>query len=188
MGEIIYITGGARSGKSTFGENYIGVNRGERKKIYIATAYVYDDEMRIRVEKHREQRGEGWQTVEKYKNLSEELEKTEGDEKIILLDCITNLVTNFMLEDPDLEWEKIEKERLSAMEASVMEEMKSLVQYIRKNGHILVLVSNEVGMGIVPDNPLARYFRDIAGRVNQYCAGEADKAYLIVSGLKVKLK
>ncbi|MGL4254594.1 MAG: bifunctional adenosylcobinamide kinase/adenosylcobinamide-phosphate guanylyltransferase [Fusobacteriaceae bacterium] len=188
MGEIIYITGGARSGKSTYGENYIRVARGEREKVYIATAYVYDDEMKIRVEKHREQRGEGWQTVEKYKNLSEEIDKTMGDKKIILLDCVTNLVTNFMLENLEIEWGKIGKERLQEMEIAIMEELKRLVQYIRRQGHVLVLVSNEVGMGIVPDNPLARHFRDIAGRVNQYCAEEADEAYLIVSGLKVKLK
>ncbi|MGL4403152.1 MAG: bifunctional adenosylcobinamide kinase/adenosylcobinamide-phosphate guanylyltransferase [Fusobacteriaceae bacterium] len=188
MGEIIYITGGARSGKSTFGENYIGDNRGEREKIYIATAHIYDNEMEIRVEKHRKQRGEDWQTVEKYKNLKEEIEKTVGDKKIILLDCITNLVTNFMLEDFGIEWEKIKKERLADIEFAIIEDLKKLFQYIRNKGHVLVLVSNEVGMGIVPDNPLARHFRDIAGRVNQYCAEEANQAYLVVSGLKVKLK
>lgn len=188
MGKIVYVTGGARSGKSTFGENYIRENRGDREKIYIATAYIYDNEMKTRVEKHREQRGEGWQTIENYKNLSKEMEKTQGERKIVLLDCVTNLVTNFMLEDHEINWGEIEKEKLKKMEQSILGELKNLFEYTKRENHILVIVSNEVGMGIVPDNYLARHFRDIAGRVNQYCAEVADEAYLIVSGLKIKLK
>lgn len=188
MGEIIYITGGARSGKSTFGEEYIKKNRDAREKIYIATAHVWDDEMKQRVEKHREQRGEGWETVENYKNLVAEVEKIQGEKKIILLDCITNLVTNFILEDLEIKWETIEKEKLEKIEKLILKELEEFITYVKKENHTLVLVSNEVGMGIVPDNPLARHFRDIAGRVNQYCAEKADSAYLVVSGLKIKIK
>ncbi|MGL5964805.1 MAG: bifunctional adenosylcobinamide kinase/adenosylcobinamide-phosphate guanylyltransferase [Fusobacteriaceae bacterium] len=187
MGEIVYITGGARSGKSMFGEKYIEKNRGERKKNYIATANIYDEEMKNKVEKHREQRGLGWETIEKYKNIVKELDKN-NEKKIILLDCITNLVTNFMLEDFEIDWKKITKKKLLEIEKLVLEELKDIFEYIRKKDHILVLVSNEVGMGIVPDNPLARHFRDIAGKTNQFCANESDKAYLIVSGFEVKLK
>lgn len=188
MGKIIYISGGARSGKSTFAEKYLEELRSHEEKIYIATANVYDREMEIRVEKHRKQRGYGWRTIENYKNLSQLLKEISDEKKIILLDCITNLVTNFMLEIDESQWVSITKEKMHERESIIKSELENLLKTIKSNGDILIIVSNEVGMGIVPENPLARHFRDIAGRVNQYLAKESDEVYVVISGIELKLK
>lgn len=188
MGKIIYITGGARSGKSRFAEKYLDELSGQEKKIYIATANIYDREMELRVEKHRKQRGEGWITVENYKNLTELLSKSTQKKKIVLLDCVTNLVTNFMLEIDESQWISISKEKLRETEKKIECEMRTLIDYIKQEDETLIIVSNEVGMGIVPENPLARHFRDIAGRINQLTARLADEAYLVISGIELKLK
>ena len=182
---IVYVTGGARSGKSSFAE---ALAEKGKERVYLATAKIYDEEMRERVRKHREQRGKGWTTVEAHSCLDEMLEKSAAGKDLILVDCLTNMVANLMLEDRDLDWDKVSTEKVAEIEKAVMTELQKLIGFSKRFSGRVIVVSNELGMGIVPSYPLGRHFRDIAGRANQRVAQEADEAYLIVSGISVKLK
>lgn len=186
MGKIIYITGGARSGKSSFAEKK--VFESEKEKIYIATAISFDEEMKERVRLHKIQRGEDWITIEGYKNISNILSEYKNLNKIILLDCLTNMVTNNMIMDRDIDWDKITQESLRDIESEIKNEVQDLIDFIKDSSLDMIVVSNEVGMGLVPPYALGRYFRDIGGRMNQLVAKESDEAYLVVSGLELKLK
>ena len=186
MGKIIYITGGARSGKSSFAEKK--VFESEKEKIYIATAISFDEEMKERVRLHKIQRGEDWITIEGYKNISNILSEYKNLNKIILLDCLTNMVTNNMIMDGDVDWDKITQESLRDIENEIKNEVQDLIDFIKDSSLDMIVVSNEVGMGLVPPYALGRYFRDIGGRMNQLVAKESDEAYLVVSGLELKLK
>ncbi|STO31091.1 Adenosylcobinamide kinase [Fusobacterium necrogenes] len=187
MGKIIYFTGGARSGKSFQAEQYIS-NRYFSEKIYIATAIAFDKEMESRIEKHKKQREENWLVVEGYKNLQVKLSlymKTQG---VVLLDCLTNMVSNLMIVDKNINWDNISTADLDEVEAEIIRELESFLIFFKSSSMDLVVVSNEVGMGIVPAYPLGRYFRDICGKANQLVGKYSDEAYLIISGLKLKLK
>lgn len=170
--EIVFVTGGARSGKSRFAqaraEGWAG------PLLYIATAETLDDEMRERVEKHRAERGERWETLEEPLALSRALGVAEGYGGA-LLDCLTLWTSNLL---------GLHGEDQSRLQAAVDAFLDSLDGF---RGRICV-VTNEVGAGIVPENPLARRFRDLAGRLNQEAARRATQAFLIVSGLAVRLK
>lgn len=186
MGKITYVTGGARSGKSTFAEKY--VVESDLPKVYVATAIPFDNEMKLRVEKHREQRGSQWLTIEGYRGLGEKLKESVGNEKIILMDCLTNMVSNLMIMDREYDWDNISKKDLHTLEDEIRGEVEEVLEYVDQTDIELVVVSNELGMGLVPPYALGRHFRDIAGRMNQMMAERAHEAYLIVSGLPVKLK
>ncbi|WP_319371080.1 bifunctional adenosylcobinamide kinase/adenosylcobinamide-phosphate guanylyltransferase [uncultured Ilyobacter sp.] len=186
MGKIIYVTGGARSGKSSFAENHVAESK--LKRVYLATSIPFDDEMKLRVEKHKEQRGEKWLTIEAYKNLYEILQDKVNDEKIILLDCLTVMVTNLMIMEKEWDWDTIKKEELHSIEKRIQDEIKGIFDFVEERDLELVIVSNELGMGLVPPYALGRHFRDIAGRTNQIVAERADEAYLVVSGLPMRLK
>ncbi len=185
MGKIYYVSGGARSGKSSFAEKIAFDS--QKNKIYIATAQAYDDEMQERVRLHKVQRGEEWVTIEAYKNLSSLLKEYTEKENIVLLDCLTNLVTNFMLTLHE-DWDSVSKEKIAEIQQIIEDEICDLLAYIEKSSLDLIVVSNELGMGLVPAYPLGRHFRDIAGRMNQVVAEKADSASFIVSGLELKLK
>lgn len=186
MGRIIYVTGGARSGKSSFAEDHVAASK--LKRVYLATSIPFDNEMKLRVEKHKEQRGENWLTIEAYKNLYEILQEKIKDEKIILLDCLTVMVTNLMIMEEERDWDNIGKDELYSIEKSIEAEIKGVFKFVKEKDLELVVVSNELGMGLVPPYALGRHFRDIAGRMNQLVAKRADEAYLVVSGLPMKLK
>ncbi|WP_372712942.1 bifunctional adenosylcobinamide kinase/adenosylcobinamide-phosphate guanylyltransferase [Ilyobacter sp.] len=186
MGKIIYVTGGARSGKSSFAENHVAASK--LKRVYLATSIPFDNEMKLRVEKHKEQRGENWLTIEAYKNLYEILKNKVSNEKIILLDCLTVMVTNLMIMEKEYDWDSIGKEELHSIEEKIQEEIKGIFDFVEEKNLELVIVSNELGMGLVPPYALGRHFRDIAGRMNQMVAEKADEAYLVVSGLPMRLK
>lgn len=185
MGKIIYVSGGSRSGKSFFSEKYI--KQKYSKKIYLATAIPFDDEMKDRIEKHKKQRGKNWKTIEKYKNLSAILKKHISGYDVILLDCLSNLITNYMF-DSKLTWENATSEDIDNIKKAILKEVNSLISFIRNNSIDILIVSNEVGMGIIPDYPLGRIFRDINGKFNQIVSETSDEAYFIVSGLSIKLK
>ena len=187
MGRIIYFTGGSRSGKSSHAEKYI-FDRGYKDRIYLATAIVFDDEMRARVRKHREQRGESWTTVEGYKNVVELVKPHMKKGGVILLDCLTNMVTNLMIMEKEYDWDNMPDSQLTLIENGIKKEVEEFLDFIKTQDQDLVIVSNEIGMGVVPAYPLGRYFRDICGRMNQIAASKADEAYLLVSGLKMQLK
>mgnify|MGYP003621119414 CR=1 FL=1 len=171
---IIYITGGAKSGKSKFAEKLAFK---KEKRVYLATSVPFDPEMKKRVEKHKEQRGKNWITIEAYKNLDEVLKKR-----------LTKKITNKMKDIYKSDWDSISKKKKKKIERTVFSEVSKILDFNKSYNGDIIIVANEVGMGLVPENPLGRYFRDIAGSMNQIIAGEADEAYLVVSGIPVKIK
>ena len=167
---LIYVTGGARSGKSSFAERRAAELGGEQVT-YLATAQAFDAEMEIRIRRHRQERSTGWQTLEEPLAVASVLEGVQG---VVLLDCLSLWVSNLMLRgDTD-------EEILTAADA--------LIEVQSRRGGPLIAVSNEVGFGIVPDNALARRYRDTLGWVNQRVAAASDEAWMLVSGLSVRLK
>lgn len=169
---IYFITGGARSGKSAFAEKLSSEMTGRRA--YLATAQALDTEMAARIEKHRQDRGVQWDTYEEPLAVAELLEKLGGKYDIVLLDCLTLWLSNRMAHaDGD---------------AAVISHSDELARAIKDFDGYCIVVSNEVGLGIVPDNPLARKFRDFAGMLNQKVARIADEVYFVASGISMKIK
>lgn len=166
----ILVLGGARSGKSAFAEQM--VLRAPGKAHYIATGRAWDDEMRERIGHHRERRGSDWTTHEEPLALTETLYQLDQPGNVILVDCLTLWVTNLMME------EGCEIEGAFAALESHAENAQSQI----------VFVSNEVGLGIVPENRMAREFRDHAGRLHQQIAAVAKEVYFIAAGLPLKMK
>ena len=190
---IIYVTGGAKSGKSKFAEDLLlSLNDGKQKNVYLATSVVFDEEMKKKVELHKARRKDNWITVESYKNFSQSLEEVMNENKKnkknnMLVDCLTNMISNIIFENEEIDWEKPEKNQLEKCDENVEKEIQNLCE-IFKNFENVVIVSNEVGMGLVPAYPLGRYFREIAGKMNQFVAEKADEAYFVVSGISMKIK
>lgn len=178
-GEIVLVTGGARSGKSAFAERY-AARRGE-KIAYIATAQIYDEEMRFRVQLHQARRPAHWTTYEAPYDAERAIAQAGASHEAILFDCLTLYTTNLLCSD-----------RLPAEEAARYEAVRQaaerLVESAQRSGRCVVFVTNEVGMGIVPENALARAYRDLAGIVNQRVAAAADRVFLTISGLAVDIK
>lgn len=179
-GKLILALGGSRSGKSELAEK-IAASLGERI-VYVATAAVRDDEMADRVRRHRERRPQSWETVEEEKNVIEEIRKgREGD--VFLLDCASVWITNLLLDEnvPKPGVGTVEKEAYIVAQATL------LANTVESGVHLIV-VSNEVGLGLVPEYPLGRIFRDVAGRVNQMLAAKADQVYFTVAGIPLEIK
>ena len=166
------ILGGARSGKSRHAEA-LTMAAGPAPWVYIATAEAGDEEMRARIAHHRERRGPGWRTVEAPLDLCGALSGASGVGSCILVDCLTLWLANLMAADRDL----------AAEQAELTDVLQSVSRAVP-----VVLVSNEVGLGIVPDNALARAFRDAAGRLNQAVAAACDHAVFMAAGLPMILK
>ena len=195
--KLIYVTGGAKSGKSKFAEDLLlSLNSGKEKNIYLATSQVFDEEMEMKVLIHKERRQDKWETIESYKDFYESLksafveEKSQGESVFknnMLVDCLTNMVSNIIFEDLTIDWEKPTKEQLQSCDRRVEKEILSLIENLEKFNYV-VIVSNELGMGIVPATPLGRYFREIAGKMNQLIAEKADEVYFVVSGIPMKIK
>lgn len=171
---VTLILGGARSGKSRHAERMIETALGGELydgATYLATAEALDDEMKARVAEHRARRGPAWRIVEEPLDLVGALTANVDPARPILVDCLTLWLTNIMMADRDLG-----------------AETQSLVATLQDFGGPVMLVSNEVGLGIVPDNALAREFRDRAGRLNQDIAAVADRVTFIAAGLPLILK
>src|SRR6056297_1161792 len=185
MSEIILVTGGARSGKSRFAEK-LCKSKGD-KILYIATSIPFDEEMEDRIKKHKKDRPDNWLLVEKYKNFKElELSKKFKSANIILLDCITVMISNIYVEE-QLD-DKTEIKKYEEIERKILEDINDLTRLVHKQNKEIVLVSNEIGMGIVPINRFTRMYRDTAGRVNQFVSHKADKVYLTISGIGIDIK
>lgn len=182
---ITFVTGGGRSGKSTFAETKANTYA---SKLYIATSIAFDDEMRYRIKEHQSLRDESWTTLEAYRDLEDSLHVKAKNKDVILLDCLTNMVSNLMIMDREVDWDSASDEVVASIEDEIRSEVQQVLSFAHSFNGDVIIVSNEVGMGLVPDNPLGRRFRDIVGRMNQLVAQEADEAYLIVSGLEMKLK
>ena len=166
---ITFVLGGARSGKSQFAERFTASTSLEQ--IYIATSQVLDAEMQERVEQHKLDRGEGWRTIEEPLNLAEALLNESKADTAILVDCLTLWLTNLMMSDQDIE--------------AAGDELAAVL--LRLTGPV-ILVSNEVGQGIVPENAMARAFRDHAGRLHQKIAEVSGEVFFVTAGLPQKLK
>ncbi|MBI5875907.1 MAG: bifunctional adenosylcobinamide kinase/adenosylcobinamide-phosphate guanylyltransferase [Deltaproteobacteria bacterium] len=168
--KLIFILGGARSGKSAYALKLAESITG--KRLYLATAEALDKEMAERIKKHKKERGNNWTTIEEPINVADVI---QGNKKydVILLDCLTlwisNLMHNCAIRNPQ-----------SAI--------SKLVSACKKTKANIIVVSNEVGLGIVPDNPLAREFRDIAGIANQKIAAAADEVYFVAAGIGMRIK
>ena len=169
----IFVLGGARSGKSVFAENLaLGFNEiNSSKCIYLATSQIWDDEMRARVDLHKERRSAQWETIEVPLELPKALFEHSEKGCAILVDCLTLWLTNLMMDERDLNAASDE-----------------LVNAISSISTPIIFVSNEVGQGIVPDNKMARDFRDHAGLLHQKLAAVVDEVYFITAGLPTKLK
>lgn len=169
MPTTLLVLGGTRSGKSRYAERRAIEDGGER--LYIATAQALDAEMRDRIARHRADRGTGWRTIEAPLALTETIAAEGRAGRVLLVDCLTLWTSNLMHAGED-----------------IVEETSRLVEVIGRCSAALILVSNEVGLGIVPDNPLARRFRDEAGRINQAVAAACDEAVFVAAGLPMTLK
>lgn len=185
MGKIILLTGGARSGKSAFAEKLL---KNKNDVLYIATGIPFDSEMKDRIAKHRERRNKKWITAEAYKGLDDIINKNKNSIKYILLDCVTLMINNLMLVDNNIDWNASGPEEIDKFENSIMNEIDRLLSAARDFKGSAIIVTNELGMGIVPAEPLGRHYRDIAGRANQVIADAADRVFLLVSGIPVKIK
>jgi adenosylcobinamide kinase / adenosylcobinamide-phosphate guanylyltransferase len=184
--KIIFVTGGSRSGKSLFAEKKAAEI--SDKVVYIATSIPFDDEMKDRVKKHKERRPGSWATLEQYFDIHRVIKDVKPNSECILLDCVTIMVSNLMFSKYHGSWDDISTDEVDTLMDHVMSQVDKLIDEIRANGMSAVMVSNEIGMGIVPDNKVSRIFRDIAGKANQLVASKCDEAYLLVSSLPVKLK
>jgi adenosylcobinamide kinase/adenosylcobinamide-phosphate guanylyltransferase len=175
---LILITGGARSGKSALAVKL--AKESHKKVAFIATAEAYDSEMENRIAKHKAERPEGWATFEAPKHLSETVSVAIKDHDFIIVDCLTLFLSNLLLEIP--------LEKLELHEEKVLDRVRKFVKVAKDSPATVVVVSNEVGTGIVPENRLARVFRDIAGKANQIAASESNAVYICFSGIPIRLK
>jgi adenosylcobinamide kinase/adenosylcobinamide-phosphate guanylyltransferase len=172
MKKKILITGGCRSGKSRFALDY--ANQHYSKKLYLATCEVLDEEMAQRVENHKKMRGPEWQTIEEPIEIVNKIRQYGGEVEVILSDCITLWLSNLLMRQKD--------------DPEIMDEVGSLIDTIKHNQTSIILVSNEVGMGIVSADPLSRRFRDLSGMANQRIAEWVDTVIFMVSGIPIFLK
>jgi adenosylcobinamide kinase/adenosylcobinamide-phosphate guanylyltransferase len=146
--------------------------------LFVATAEAKDEEMRLRIEAHNRSRPGSWRTLEAPLGVGEEIRRHIGESEIVIIDCITMLVSNVLLQCRDM----------ASAEEFVLKEIESLIRVMDELATTFVLVSNEVGLGIVPDNELGRLYRDCLGKANQMLARRADEAHLLVAGIPVRLK
>ena len=171
MNKVIYVTGGARSGKSSYA---LRLAEPYERRVFLATAEAFDDEMRERIDRHRDERGQTFTTIEEPLYIDRALSTLPEGTEVVLLDCLTVWAGNLMHHLADA--------------AAIDERIGALLDVLESPTCDIILVSNEVGMGIVPENAMARAFRDLAGTINQRIAERATHAYLLCSALPVILK
>lgn len=168
MGRLTFILGGARSGKSTFALEL--AKKSGRKKVFIATALPSDSEMKQRIKEHKKNRSRDWETIEITKNLDKKIEQQKNG--TILIDCLTIYVSHLTnLKEPE-----------------ILNHIKKTIEAIKKSGAEFIVVSNEVGAGVHPNNKLGRYYRDVLGRINQMFARASDEFYVMFAGIPVNIK
>ena len=180
MKELVFILGGARSGKSTHAER-LALEQGGQDVLYVATAQAWDDEMRARIAAHQEQRSAGWRTIEAPLQAGSRVPAALGSARVVLVDCLTLLVSNAVLalgEDCGVK----------AAESAALAEVTGLIEAYNAGEATWIVVSNEVGLGIVPAYPLGRVYRDALGRANQRLAAAADQVLFMVAGLPLRVK
>jgi len=174
MGKLILILGGARSGKSKFAvEQAEKLSSGRPRVVYVATASPLDEEMKRRIERHRKRRPPSWRTIEEKTDLTKILPKLRKVNTVII-DCLTFLISNLLLS--------------GKREGAILKRIREFSRILKRRNFTTLVVSNEVGMGIVPDTRLGRSFRDIAGQANQIIAELANEVYLLEAGIPIKIK
>ena len=188
MSKVIMVTGGSRSGKSVIAEQKAKekLTREVMTKIIADSDIPIDDDMKERIRMHQERRDPEWGTYEGYRDLGEVVKNTEKN--TILLDCVTVMITNILFEEEERDFDKISASEVEKLESEVIKELTNLVKAIRDEDKTLIIVSNEVGMSIVPSYRLGRIFSDISGKANQVLASLSDEVYVAISGLPLRLK
>ncbi len=173
MNKVVFVIGGSRSGKTSFALGMAHEAAGMSNKVYIATAQPLDAEMADRIEKHRRERGSAWATIEEPLRLGSALRTASASYAVAVVDCLTLWLSNLLGGNRDIE----------AAQDDFIDSLADPGGTLR-----VFVVSNEVGLGIVPENDMARQFRDLTGRLHQRLARLADEVYLIVAGIPVKIK
>lgn len=171
MAKVILITGGCRSGKSIFADKL--ASELSHNVVYIATGQGLDEEMRQRIKIHKARRSDRWRTIEAPTDVDKVVSGLK-DDSLILIDCLTMLISNYLMERYPV--------------VKIIRKIDALIKTIRQKNFVAIIVTNEVGSGVVPGNRLARDFRDLVGKINQAVAKVADEVYLMVSGIPHKLK
>lgn len=183
-GRLTFVTGGARSGKSRIAE---GVAREsafpDSPVLYVATAEALDEEMALRVEEHRRRRPEGWRTLEARRGVGAALREARVEKGVVVVECLSLLVSNVLLDV-----EEGGEVREEVLASGVRRELDELLGWHEGSGCATILVSNEVGWGVVPPHRLGRLYRDALGRANQRVASRADDVIAVFSGLPLVLK
>ena len=175
MSNIILVTGGARSGKSSFAESLC---KNQNNRIaYIATSIAFDDEMKNRVKKHQESRPKEWKTYEIYKDIYS-----------IIDEIGETLMVNNLMFTYGIDVDKATSKELDELENYIRDQIEKLLDAVKKTNLYFVIVSNEIGMGIVPANKLSRIYSDFVGRANQLIGKYSDEVYFVVSGIPMKVK
>ncbi len=174
MAKITFITGGARSGKSAHALALAREGGDHARFFFVATAEPLDEEMRARIARHRASRPAGFETVEEPLNVADAISKLDGRASIVVLDCLTLWISNLM--------------RAGVPDDEILAGAERLAETLQRVSFASVIVSGEVGAGIVPDNPLARRFRDLLGWTNQKIAARADTVLMMVAGLPMRVK
>ena len=181
MGKLTFILGGARSGKSSYAQKM--AEDSGKTVTFIATAQAFDDEMKARIQKHREDRPKEWKTLEVQKDISAYLTQHPQQTVIYLLDCITLLANNVFMQF-------IEDDLVNEVKAKIAleDELDKLIKYISEHDEEWIIISNEVGLGLVPPYQMGRVYRDLLGWANQKLAKEADEVLFMVAGIPMKVK
>ena len=179
----ILITGGARSGKSYFAQE-LALKSG-KPVLFVATAVAGDEEMRQRIEEHQRTRPPAWSTLEVTTHVGDKIRQKIAGAQVVIVDCITLLVSNIVSRYIDQTGEQIDT---SLVKKEVASEISELAECINGIDTSFIVVTNEVGMGLVPDNQMGRLYRDLLGKANRLLAQQADEVYLMVDGLAVPIK
>jgi len=180
--KIILLLGGARSGKSFFAQE---LAKKKDRVLFVATAEAGDEDMRQRIEKHKQSRPSAWRTLETTTWVGDHIEAAFDKEALVIIDCITLLVSNIFCRYNETEFASISDE---ALEKEVMTEIRELQECLVNVSASFIIVSNEVGLGLVPDNRMGRLYRDILGRANQMLAQSADEVYFMAAGIPLRIK
>lgn len=184
MGRVTLILGGARSGKSRFAQELAqGLSQ---RVLYVAPAVPFDDDMRRRIEAHRQARPATWRTLEAPQQLAAPLAQALEGEEVVLIDCLTLWVSNVLMGHPAFPFQG--GEDLAPLQEALAKESEEVLALARERSLTLIAVSNEVGMGVVPPYPSGLIFRDLLGQVNQLWAAQADQVFLMVAGLPIRVK
>ena len=170
------LLGGARSGKSYYAQQ-LAMELSDNV-LFVATGEALDEEMQARIAEHKKARPKNWRTVEIPTGIGREIERQIGDAEVVLIDCLTLLVSNLLRDEPDY----------PEAEKRMMSEINELIAAMDKLDASFVIVSNEVGMGLVPKTRLGRIYRDLLGKANQLIASQATEVYLMVAGIPIKLE